>query len=291
MVMAMYAFATGGVSGRAAIGASDEPSSSTSATVTVEGTTAVSSDAVAPPTGTDLASPDTAVRNTVGGITDPTAASVDEVEQTVPISAGLGLPPSNTYPYHSNGPDWPGLNTSDPRCAAVLADQRILELPDMVGLTLPQALASADPIGMYSYCTNGTIIELQFATVAEVCTTNSSQFDQIAAQTPAPGTRVKPGGFPVRLTFYRDCPVDTGTPTTTAPPTTPTTPPVSTSPPTTPTTPATTPATVPVSTPVTAAPATGDPTAVDPGAIVPAGIDPAGGAPATADTTTSTSAP
>ena len=121
-----------------------------------------------------------------------------------------GLPSTNTYPYHSTGVDWAGLNTTDPRCAPILRNQRILELPNFRGKTLQQAVAAIEPIGMYSYCTNGTIIMVQFVREPDVCTNDAALFEHIAAQSPAPGVRVTPGVFQLHVTYFNGlCPPPT----------------------------------------------------------------------------------
>ena len=136
-------------------------------------------------------------------------------------SSGVaGLPSTNTYPYHSTGPDWPGLNTTDPRCLPILRNQRVLELPDFRGKTFQQAVAAVDPIGMYSYCTNGTIIMTRFVRDADRCTDDPALAEHIAAQSPAPGTRVTPdpGIFEIHFNYFNPnlpCPTVT---TTVAPP-------------------------------------------------------------------------
>jgi hypothetical protein len=146
-----------------------------------------------------------------------TSAPTTAATTTVAVHGGgtgsgstWGLPSTNTYPYHSTGVDWAGLNTTDPRCAPILRNQRILELPNFRGKTLQQAVAAIDPIGMYSYCTNGTIIMVQFVRDTDQCTTDAALFEHIAAQSPAPGVRVTPGIFQLHLTYFNGlCPTPT----------------------------------------------------------------------------------
>ena len=180
------------------------------------------------PVSATAATAATSAPSTSASSTIAPAATVATSAAPAPVpphagSAGGGLPSTNTYPYHSTGVDWAGLNTTDPRCAPILRNQRVLELPNFVGKTLQQAAAALDPIGMYSYCTNGTIIMVQFVREPDVCTNNEALNNHIAAQSPAPGTRVSPAFFPVHLTYYFGaCPPTTTVPplSTTAPPTT-----------------------------------------------------------------------
>lgn len=198
---------------RAALEPAATPSTTVAATSTASSSTA--------PTTTGYPATSAAPADTSGG-TSTTAVT--------PTGGGgslggqnLGLPSSNTYPYHSTGVDWPGLNTTDPRCLPILRNQRVLELANFHGMTLQQAVAALQPIGMYSYCTNGTIINTQFIRDPDACTDNPALADRVASQSPAPGTRVTPGIFQVHLSYYNPglpCPTTTttATPTTTAPP-------------------------------------------------------------------------